>query len=308
MEHDAWFFIGIFAFIFVIWVIIGGPKHPIAFTGPTLSLPKSLGTGTYLSFPIAPFSIGGSSWSVQNGSSTNVPSLVGGALYGSPSIYRGIVMMSESVSGAGSSEPSNEYVELSVSDTANVPVDITGWTITSGATGNGAVIPKGTETPTSGVINEAQDIVLTPGEKAILISGRSPIGASFKENKCIGYFSSFQNFYPVLPQVCPSPSDELLANYGNYYIRDSVCIEYVNKLNRCQTALTPPVGITSACQSFVANYLNYNGCLTTHQKDADFEGTVWRVYLGHTNSIWRTKNELVKLLDASGKTVDAFSY
>ena len=316
MEHDAWFFIGIFAFIFVIWIAVGGPTHPLAFTGPSLSQPSPLGNGTYLQLPRAPgigtsnVSLAGSSngGNSSGGSGTAVPSLIGGVAFGSPSLYRNLVTLSHYVSGSGSSNPSNEYVELSVAQNAGVPVDITGWTIESEATGNASVIPKGTEVPTSGIVNAAQDIILTPGTRAILVSSQSPIGASFRENKCIGYFSTFQKFSPSLPQNCPSPSDELLSFYGSDYIRDAACIDYTKKLSRCQVALTPPVTVSGTCQSFIVKYFNYNGCVDAHKNDADFNGNTWRVYLGRSSSMWRTKNELVKLLDKDGKTVDAFSY
>ena len=98
------------------------------------------------------------------------------------------------------------------------------------------------------------------------------------------------------------------AAYGMGYIRDAACINYVDSLSRCQVVLSPPVTLSGVCQSFMIKYLNYNGCVDAHRNDADFKGTTWRVYLGRTNSMWRTKYELVKLLDASGKTVDAFSY
>ncbi|HUX81155.1 MAG TPA: hypothetical protein VMV38_02450, partial [Candidatus Paceibacterota bacterium] len=188
------------------------------------------------------------------------------------------------------------------------PVDLTGWTLMSSATGNATSIPKGTELPTSGIVNAAQDIVLTPGQRALVISGQSPIGASFRENKCIGYFSTFQKFSPSLPQNCPAPADELTSFYGGNYIRDAACIDYVNTLSRCQVALTPPSGSSSACQSLVVNYFNYNGCVTAHQKDADFSGSTWRIYLGRSNAMWRQTHEVVKLLDSTGKTVDAFTY
>ena len=216
--------------------------------------------------------------------------------------------MSHYVSGAGSADPKNEYVEISVSQNAGIPINLSEWTLVSDASGSSVIIPKGTEVPTSGVVNAAQDIVLSPGERAIIISGKSPIGASFRENTCIGYFSTFQNFSPPLPQNCPVPSNELSSFYGTGYIRDASCIEYVNKLSRCQVALSPPVNISGACQSFSVQYFNYNGCVDAHKNDADFNGDTWRIYLGRTNSMWRTKNELVKLLDVNGKTVDAFSY
>ena len=314
MEHDAWFFIGVFAFIFLIWIAIGGPTHPIAFTGPTLSGPSPIGSGTYLQLPQAPFRIGSSniylpgSSSGASDSQTLLPTFTGGSGFGDPSSYRGIVVLNHYVSGANSSDPGNEYVEIAVAQNAGTPVDISGWTLASDATGNMSVIPKGTEMPISGTINAGQDIMIAPGNRALIISGRSPIGASFRENKCIGYFSNFQKFSPTLPQNCPVPSDELASFYGFGYIRDVFCIDYVKALPRCQIALTPPVNATGVCQNFLVTYLNYNGCISAHRNDTDFKGNTWRVYLGRTSPMWRTKYELVKLLDTNGKTVDAFSY
>jgi hypothetical protein len=318
MEHDAWFFIGVFVFIFLVWIATGGPLHPISFTGPRLALPGVLGGGTYLSLPQARYGVGDSNvslpgssnggGSVPNIQETPVPVFVGGSVFGQPSPYRELVTMNHYVSGAGSADPKNEYIEIRVAQNAGVPVNISGWSLSSDATGNSIGIPKGTEVPTSGTVNAVQDIVLSPGDRAIVISGQSPIGASFRENKCIGYFSTFQTFSPSLPQNCPTPNNELTSFYGTGYIRDSACINYVNKLSRCQVVLTPPVTVSGACQSFLVQYLNYNGCVTAHRGDADFKGNTWRVYLGRSNSMWRTQNELVKLLDVKGKTVDAFSY
>lgn len=316
--HDAWFFIGVFVFIFLIWISTGGPLHPVAFTGPRLALPGVLGGGTYLQLPRAPFGVGdsvvvlsgssnGSNVTGNNANNQPTPIITGG-VFGQPSVYRGIVRMNHYVSGAGSSDPKNEYIELYVAQDAGAPVNVSGWTLASDVTGSAITIPKGTEVPISGIVNASQDIVITPGKRAILVSGSSPIGSSFMENKCIGYFSTFQQFYPPLPQNCPVPSDELSNYYGVGYIRDSSCIEYVNKISRCQVALSPPVTASNACQNFMIQYLNYNGCVTAHKNDSNFKGDVWRIYLGRTTPLWRTKYEIVKLLDSSGKTVDAFSY
>lgn len=324
--HDAWFFIGVFVFIFLIWIATGGPLHPIAFTGPRLAEPGALGGGTYLQLPRAGFPIGtsranlpdtsggravsgGSSGSGGSSSSGEpVPTFTGGSIFGTPSPYRGLVWMNHYVSGAGSTDPKNEYIEISVAQSSSVPVDLSEWRLVSDASGKSAAIPKGTETPTSGSVNASQDIVLSPGTRAIVASGKSPIGASFRENKCIGYFSSFQSFYPALPQTCPVPSDELAAFYGPNYIRDPFCIDYVNKLSRCQVVLSPPSGASGSCQAFLVKYLNYNGCADAHRNDANFMGDTWRIYLGRTAAMWGSTHELIKLLDINGKTVDAFSY
>lgn len=241
--HDAWYFIGVFIFIFLVWAATGGPTHPIAFTGPTLAQPGVLGGGTYLSLPKSPFSIGGSQVTLpgssgggsvpsSHGSGSSLPSLPGGLAFGEASPYRDIVWLNHSVSGAGSSDPANESVDISVSQNAGVPIDLSGWSLESDASGASARIPQGTEVPTSGIVNPIQDIVLSPGDRATIISGQSPIGASFRENKCIGYFGTFQHFSPSLPGNCPAPSDELLSHYGPDYIRDPSCISYASTLSR----------------------------------------------------------------------------
>lgn len=319
MEHDAWFFIGVFVFIFLIWAATGGPFHPISFTGPYLAQPQELGGGTYLQFPRAPFGVGGTMISLPgssdgkstggvSGSNIPTPTSLSGVSFGEASIYHGLVSLNHYVSGAASSDPRDESLELSVSQDAGVPVDLSGWTLESEATGKAVTFPKAAEVPMSGVVNSVQSVVLSPGEHAIIISGQSPIGTSFRENKCIGYYSSFQTFSPSLPQNCPAPSDELAAHYEGSYIRDAACISYVNTLSRCQAVLTPPVNVSGACQTFVLKYLNYNGCVTAHESDVDFSGTTWHIYLGRTTSMWRSSHEVVKLLDNKGKTVDAFSY
>jgi hypothetical protein len=217
--------------------------------------------------------------------------------------------MDDYVSSASSSNPSSEYVRIYVAQNAGGPIDITKWSLESGATYNGAVIPRGTITPASGVINPTEDILLYPGDSAYIISGRSPIGGSFRINKCIGYLANFQPFTPSLSNNCPSASAELSASYGTPYIHDPSCIDYANTLSRCQTAVPPAsANLSLTCQSFLENHLNYNGCLTSHQNDPDFAGTTWYIYLGATTHLWRQKHEVVELLDPQGRTVDAFNY
>ena len=320
--HDAWFFIGIFVFIFLIWIATGGPLHPLAFTGPRLAQPGVLGGGTYLSLPRAPYGVGGGNvvlpgssdggsagYNTDTSASQSSQPVVSGVVFGLASPYKGIVTMSHYVSSASSSDPGSEYVEISVAQNASQSVKITGWALESEASYNAELIPKGTRVPTSGVVNAADDIVLDPGDRAIIISGESPVGASFRENKCIGYFGTFQKFYPSLPQNCPSASSELSTLYGTPYIHDPSCIDYADTLSRCQVALPPTnTKLSLTCQDFLEARLNYNGCISTHKADSDFNGTTWHIYLGRKSHLWRTRHEIVKLMDDRGKTVDMFSY
>lgn len=332
MEHDAWFFIGIFAFIFIIWIATGGPLRTPAVNVPAVPEITSTGSSTlsasnnttYMQLPRAP-GVGdqniclpgstscGSGYYNSGGSGVTgpatFPSGVPGVTFSPPSPYRNMVSMTNYVSNASSSNPQNEYVQISVAQDASEPVDITGWVLESGATGNAEIIPKGTVVPTSGVVNATTDIVLRPGDSAIIVSGESPVGASFRENKCIGYFSDFQVFTPPLPQNCPLASSELSSLYGTPYIHDPSCIDYTNGLSRCQTAITAQsANLSLTCQDFLENYINYNGCLNVHRNDPDFGGTTWRVYLGRKTPMWRTKYDVVELLDDRGKTVASFNY
>lgn len=320
-NNDAWFFIGVFVFIFVIWIATGGPLRPIAIKTPPLPQLNGTGTlgggGTFLQLPRSPYQIGSTSVELPGSALPQAQNIYPTLLpmpsftddiFGTPSPYRDVIRMNQYVSNPGSSDPGNEYVEISVAQNAGTSINLSGWSLLSGATGATTAITKGIKVPISGTVNATEDIVLTPGTRAILISGQSPIGASFRENKCIGYFSTFQKFSPSLPLNCPAPSNELISFYGPNYIHDSSCIEQVNKISRCQVALTPPQGVSNTCQNFVVKYLNYNGCVNAHRNDIDFTGDTWRIYLGRTNSMWRTQNEVVKLLDGSGKTVAAFSY
>lgn len=316
--HDSWFFIGVFVFIFLVWIITGGPLHPISFTGPILPQPQELGGGTYLQLPRANFGLN-NNYTVYLPGSSSGPGATSysygqtiaatpGVRYSPPSDYGNIVYLNHSVSNASSTDPKTEYIEISVAQNAAAAVKITGWSLLSGATSRSEVIPKGTTLPVSGVVNANEDIILQPGDRAYIISGESPVGASFRENKCIGYFGSFQKFTPSLPLSCPSASDELSTYYGTPYIHDPACIDYTNSLSRCQAAVSRTTKLTSTCEDFVTSHFNYNGCLQYHRGDSDFAGNTWRIYLGRKTSMWRSRYEVVELLDDRGKTVASFTY
>lgn len=328
MQHEAWFFIGLFVFIFIIWIAIGGPTRAVDFSGPTVSFPEGTttpsgtGGGTSISLPRSPYGIGTSNVELP-GSTGGEPFFPGtgggtpgfpsypslpGTTFGTPSPHYGIVTLNRYVSGAGSSNPASEYVMFAVSARAAESVPVTGWLLASTPSGTVGTIPYGTPLLVTGVVNPLQSIVLSPGETAIIVSGLSPNGYSFRENKCTGYLGQYQPYVPPLPKDCPAPHDELVAIYGNAYLRDYACVEYVSKLPRCQAVVSPPATLSSACRSYITNSLTYNACIEVHENDADFNRHTWRIYLGRAFPMWRPSYEVIKLIDREGKTVDAFSY
>ena len=314
--NDAWFFAGVFAFVFLLWLATGGPSRPISWAGPTLAQPEELGGGTYLQLPRASYGNGVGKFNASgthagndsyNGPASFGSSALKGIVFGSPSPLSGSLNLRTRITNASSTDARNEYLQITIPKN-NKAITISGWYLTSEITGKAAVIPSGTSIPTLGIVNTQQPIILEPGTTAYITTGRSPIGTSFRENKCSSYLEDFQDFEPSFYRNCPDPYSEFSTLYGPYYTRDTSCVDYVKRLPQCQTVLFPPDDLSTACKNFVKKHFSYNGCIATHYQDTDFFGNTWRVYLGMNDSMWRARNEVVKLLDASKRTIDAFAY
>jgi hypothetical protein len=186
-------------------------------------------------------------------------------------------------------------------------VSTAGWKLVSKDSGNSVGFPQGTETPRSGRINTLAPITLRPGEQAIITTGRSPVGVSFRENKCTGYFEEHQDFHPALSMNCPTPSQEFSRFYDDGDSTDT-CATYVRSIPYCSTETKATGNISSSCEQFVEQYLSYNSCLDAHQKDSDFNGFAWRLFLGKGEELWKKEGETITLLDADNKVIDSITY
>jgi hypothetical protein len=189
-------------------------------------------------------------------------------------------------------------------------VVLTNWYIRSAVSGEGVSLPEAVELPFIGTVNARQPFSLPPGGKAIIVTGRSPIGESFRLNKCTGYFEQFQDFSPSLPRQCPKPRDEL-GNITPELIRTygDACIDLVQKQPQCQIVTKPLApSYSRACQQFLDTRIHYNGCITAHKNDADFYKNEWRVYLARESPLWRDRREYLELIDPTGVVVDRASY
>jgi len=324
MQHDALFFVGIFIFIFLVWVATGGPTHPISFQGPFLSSPTTAGNVTTYYLPQASFTVGDSNAALSeygngsNGSLSQASAATdqlqqqvrAAAAFGTPSPYRGLVTISQNPSGPANTDPKQEYLELDVSRQATDGVDITGWKLVSVVTNYFGVITEGTKIPTTGNVNPTLPIVLQPGDRAIVSTGLSPIGVSFRENECTGYLGQYQQFSPQLENNCP----DALGEFNRFYstanaLKDDNCYNLVRTIPRCTSPSDESVGLSSACFALIDNYLSYNGCVAAHKNDVEFAAeTTWRIYLGQTKELWKPSRDGIRLVDAQGKTVDLFTY
>ncbi len=233
----------------------------------------------------------------------NAPQLTGYL----PSAAGGKVIIQD-YSGARSSVPEQEYITVYASSANSEPIDITGWQLRSAVTGRGGVIGVGTEMPVLGQNGATAPIQLRPGDIAIITSGRSPIGTSFRENACVGYLGQYQYFAPPFAQGCPAPQNELTLAADPQNAQDSSCVNAVRALQPCKAVITAYPGVSNSCSDFMIRRFSYNGCVEAHQNDANFKGARWRIFFGGYSDMWNNQSDIVALLDEGGRLVTAVTY
>ena len=226
--------------------------------------------------------------------------------FGTPSPFRGHVSITNDA-GATQSFP-DEYIGLSATSDLTAPVDITGWSLQSVVTGVRVYIPRGAANFLMGAVNAQDDIALNPGAVALVSSVYSPVGTSFRENMCSGYLGQLQRFSPSLSSECPNPSDYLPLNADNIRTYGDTCFDFIRSLSSCEAPLSIPPSVSPACAAFAANTFSYNGCVTANRYKSTFANDNWRIYLGASSELWRNTHDVIRLLDASGRTVDLLSY
>lgn len=221
---------------------------------------------------------------------------------GTPSPYQGVVTLA--IAGATDSG-SNEYVEI---DGHGKAVNVSGWSLVSTLTGKRGVIPQAADPFVLGALNRVLPVMLGSGDSAIIATGVSPVGVSFRESSCTGYLAQMQEFTPQLDNSCPAPSDILPANEQNYQTYGTDCVDYVASIPSCEFPAQMPSSLSANCRAFVQNNLSYNGCVSAHQSDIDFKRPTWRLYLASGVDLWSDRHDVIKLLDDQGRVVDAVQY
>lgn len=268
----------------VVWYFTGGPQRPTARSGIFLQQPQE-------------------KYSQELRETTKKvvsPEAPEAEENSEESVYKYQVTLS--VGGAKQSNSQKEYVEIKASSKNDKPIDITGWSLV-GKGGLEIKIGQGAYLPYSAQVNPQQDIFLKKGEKAIVVTGESPIGTSFRLNQCTGYFEQFQDFYPGLTKDCPKPADENLPSNLN-----DQCLDYLEKLPRCEMKISIPAGLPISCQTYINDKINYKTCVELHKNDSDFYKSEWRIYLGRREELWAQKRETIILQDQNKKIIDWVSY
>lgn len=314
---DLWWFIAIMAVLGLIWYATGGPSRPESWSGPFIEPPAPIGTGEIYGaghVPLPPPRTVLPTY--QSGELPDPPLIARSPWYGQVSIDSG--------SGPYEIQPNQEYIVLEANYGNPAPIAITGWSLTNGKSQpDGITIPYGTRLFIGNSSNSADvPITLSPGARLVLMTGRMPnsnpytINANFLANKCTGYLEALPqyNFSPALGYSCPSPAKE-----AGVKGLDNECYDFVSRLAACHTPkierdsdgyefIDNILGLSSNCRAFLQEHFNYNSCVKWHERDSDFYGTEWRVYLNRSWELWAANRERITLYDQSGKIVAERDY
>lgn len=101
---------------------------------------------------------------------------------------------------SNTNDSNTEYIEISIAPPNNQSLVATGWNI-KGVKYN-LSLGKASNLFAQGLVNDQAPIVLSKESRLIISTGHSPIGVSFRENKCTGILGLYQKFTPSLTPSC----------------------------------------------------------------------------------------------------------
>ena len=203
---------------------------------------------------------------------------------------------------------SGQYIELRAQGGLTSPLNISGWSLESALTGVRAYVPQASTLFRQGRINPVINVTLPSGGTAVVLTGISPVGVSFRENKCTGYLGTLQPFVPPLEQSCPSPLASIPRTAENEAALGANCFEYLATLPSCTFPTSLPASLSNACRSAIQNKLSYNGCVNQYSGSTAFAQNAWRLFLAQGAPLWDGEHDVIRLLDGQGRVVDVINY
>ncbi len=216
------------------------------------------------------------------------------------------------ISGLYDKNPDKQYMTIHSYLDKNEKVNITGWYLKSELTKSLVYIGKASLLPFP-YTKQDSDIILEKGDKVIINKGFSPIGISFRTNKCVGFFEEDKTFTPNLNTSCPLVEDRNLPKFSTNIDRNEECLEIIENLSRCETVNSEflrdlPDTVNQFCKDYLETQVNYNACVAYHFDDTDFPGNEYRIYLNKFGPLWRERHDTINLYDKENKIVGTIEY
>ncbi|PIP73473.1 MAG: hypothetical protein COW88_01970 [Candidatus Lloydbacteria bacterium CG22_combo_CG10-13_8_21_14_all_47_15] len=289
---DLFLLLFILVVLFIVWASTGGPEREAARSGVFIKPPAPVDTGeTYGSLSI----LGTGKADGQTDETTGAFSNETGK-----GAIRIVYLM-----GAQSSNPQKEYIELRADTQNTAPALLSGLRLQNRA-GFGTKLPEAVAVPLFGSVNQTAPAFLSPDERAYITTGNSPVGMSFRVNRCSGYLEQFRDFTPALPQSCPSPLEGVDRAAANI---SAECAQFISRIPRCTIVTAElPDELTPSCKEFILGKIGHNSCAAAHQNDANFYTGEWRIFLGIDRNLWGDEGDIIQLIDRNGSTIDSVIY
>ncbi|MEK7613362.1 MAG: hypothetical protein AAB439_00590 [Patescibacteria group bacterium] len=317
---DLLFFIFFLVVLGIVWALTGGPDRAISRSGPFLNPPFPLGNETGYSltdFGIPGVTIPESSESNltdrDRDAENSLDSIIKrirsgfGEINESTSPYANDVSLS--IGRARDTDPEGEYVTIKIGKNISDRLVVSSWRLDSTVSTLGVTLGNAAYLPYSGQVNVESPVAVSPGSTIYVVTGRSPIGTSFRTNVCTGYFAQFQAFEPDLEEACPAPEDVLADTITASFVPSEACISFVENIPRCRSTLSEiPQNIGGQCRNFILEDLTYSACVAAYKNETNFYDNEWRIYLDRDQELWKNTRERIRLLDENGLVIDSVDY
>jgi len=222
--------------------------------------------------------------------------------------------------------PKGDKLTLYLSNTTNKNINITNWKIVSSQ--GIFLIPRGVDYIDPNYKYKEEDIILPPYGKAKIIATTSPLGFSFRINKCFGYFlnlrSDLKKFVDYIPYFCKSFSKNELFNLRKqgYSIK---CLDFIKRLSCPPKPLDLEKMISDPkCMKLLENLYTYHGCYYANINSEDFITKNWIIFIPTPTTtiydtvtsrfketyknLYETRYEEIKIYDDKNLLVNSYIY
>lgn len=192
---------------------------------------------------------------------------------------------------------------IKITNISKEAIDITGLIIKNQK--NETVnIPQAVETLYLQAGEVAKNLIIEPGKSVTIFSGVSPVGKSFRLNKCMGYLNNYYSFPIKISAECPKPLDQELTNFSDN------CRNYIKNLKACAPPNTADLKVArdSQCTNYLIKTFNYSNCVSQYQMDPDFLKKDLYIFLNRASGFWDDLHGEAKLIDKDNGLIAIYTY